>query len=94
MDFPPNIRVYSVVSVQQVEPARDPARDPWRRDFPRPPPVDADEYGEIFEAEIVGHRVLRSSRKKYRIHWVGYPIDQDQWVSDLDVTDALVEEYD
>jgi len=94
LDLPANIQIHSVVSVQQVEPARDPAGDPCKRDFARPPPVDADEDREIFEAEIVAHRVLRSGRKKYRVHWVGYPADQDQWVSDMDVSDALVQDYD
>ena len=37
---------------------------------------------------------MEDAGKKYRIHWVGYPADQDQWVSDLDVTDVLVEDYD
>jgi len=59
-----------------------------------PPRVDADEDGEIFEAEIVAYRILRNGRKKYRVHWVGYPGDQDQWVSEVGVSDTLVQDYD
>jgi len=94
LDLPSNLQIHPVVSVQQVEPVKDPTGDFWRRDFARPPLVDVDKDGEIFEVEIVAHRVLRSGRRKYRMHWVGYPADQDQWVSEVDMSDALVQDYE
>ena len=38
-------------------------------------------------------KALKSGRKKYKVHWVGYPSDQDKWVREDDMTNELVEEF-
>ncbi|KAF8439657.1 hypothetical protein BGX38DRAFT_1207033 [Terfezia claveryi] len=66
--------------------------DVWNREYPRPPAVD--EAEGLFQAEIIGHRFTRGGDIRYRIHWVGYPSDEDQWVRRDDVADILVRDYE
>jgi len=75
LQFPDNLKgIHPVVSVQQIERALDPSTDPWGRGHPRPPAVD--EEGEYSEAEIMGERTTKGGQKRYKVHWVGYPLDE------------------
>ena len=67
-------RIHSVLSVQQLEKAKFPAKDPWRRDHMRPLAIEED----VFEAEIIGEHTLPTGRRTYKIHWIGYPLDEAQ----------------
>ena len=78
--------------MQQVEQAVDLTKDSWQRDYPRPQAIDDD--GELFQAEIIGDRTLWNGTKKYKMHWIGYPSSEDQWLRQVDVTDDLVKEYE
>ena len=82
--------MHPVVSIQQVEKAPNPSENPWERDFPRPPPAQED---DIYLAEIIGERAMKGGRKKYHVRWIGYPLEQAQWLSEKDVTDELINEF-
>ena len=92
LNLPESMDIHPIVSVQQVERSSNPAKDPWKRDYPRPQAVDEDR--EIFKAEIIGDKTLRNGSKKYKVHWIGYPSSDDQWLRQMDVTDDLVKEYE
>ena len=92
LDLPPNINIHNVVSVQQVERAPNPHDDAWKRDYPRPAAIDEEEG--LWQAEIIGHRQTKGGRLRYKVHWVGYPADDDQWVRPEDVTRALIDDYE
>ena len=33
-------------------------------------------------------------KRKFRMHWVGYGANEDQWVREEDVTDELIKDYE
>ena len=87
LELPPTMHgIHLVLSVQQLEKAKNPADDPWRRDHARPPAIEKD----MFAAEIIDKRTSLTGRKTYKIHWIGYPLDEAQWVREMDVALATV----
>ena len=91
LNLPENIGIHPVVSVQQVERAPNPLQDPWHRDYLWPQAID--DKGEIFKIEIIAEKILWNGSKKYKVHWIGYPSSDDQWLRSTDVTDELIAEY-
>src|SRR5258706_18683 len=90
LELPPTMRgIHPVLSVQQLEKAKNPHEDPWRRDHARPPAVEED----VFEAEIIGERTSPTGQRTYKIHWIGYPLDEAQWVREGDVAPATVQQW-
>ncbi|KAH0788784.1 chromobox protein 5-like [Histomonas meleagridis] len=49
---------------------------------------------DVYEVEaIVGERTRRG-KKQFKVHWVGYPSEDDTWENEEDVDcDELIEEY-
>jgi len=92
LDLPPNIKIHNVVSVQQVEKAPNPHEDACIWDYPRPPAMD--EVEGLWQVEIIGHWRTKGGKLRYKVHWIGYPSDDDQWVWPEDVTKALINEYE
>jgi len=92
LDLPPNVKMHNVVSVQQVEKAPNSRDDAWKQDYPRPPAMDEGEG--LWQAKIISYRRTKGGWLRYKVHWVGYPSDDDQWVRPEDVTKALIDEYE
>ena len=82
--------MHPVISVQQFEKGPDPSTDPWKRDHPRPPRVEDD---DIYLADIIAERNTKSGRKKCHARWIGYSLEQVQWLGEGDVTDELVRDF-
>ena len=90
-DFRPEMRMmHPVVSIQQVEKDPNLSEDSWKRDYSRPPPAEED---DIYLADIIGERTTKGGRKKYHVRWIGYPLEQAQWLSEENVTDELIAEF-
>jgi len=92
LDLPPSVKIHNVISIQQVKKAPNSHEDAWGRDYPRPPAMD--EAEGLWQAEIISHRRIRGRKLRYKVHWVGYPSDDDQWVRPEDMTKALIDEYE
>ena len=87
LELPDTMRgIHSVLSVQQLEKAKNPADDPWGRDYDHPPAIEED----IFEAKIIDKRTSPTGRKMYKIHWIGYPLDEAQWIREKDVAPTTI----
>jgi hypothetical protein len=96
LQLPADWRIHPVISVAQLEPAKD---DPFSRDTTAPPPVDVDgeeqwEIGAIVRSELRGRG--RNRRTHYLVRWKGYGPEVDSWipVEEMDHAGDLVSEYE
>jgi len=70
----------------------DPAQFPMREP-PRPPPIIPED--NQYEVErIVEHRPRRGRRgMEYKVHWLGYPEEDDEWIKEENIDAQLVRDY-
>jgi hypothetical protein len=92
LHLPPSWRIHDVFNVSRLEPY-------YRRegtDLPSlPPAILMEDQTEEWEVErILGKRKTRGTTE-YRVRWVGWPPEYDQWVDAVDIhaTD-LINEYE
>jgi hypothetical protein len=86
----PNFHARLLKPFVENDDERFPLREP-----PRPPPlVPEDNQYEV--EKILDHRTKRQGRRQrneFLIRWAGYGSEDDQWVSEENVNERLVEEY-
>ena len=71
------------------------------REPPRPPPIVPED--NQYEVErIIDHRSGRrrrpggrreARRMEYKVHWSGYPEEDDEWIKEADIDEQLVQDY-
>ncbi len=64
---------------------------------PPPPPIEADEDGEVFAVEqVLKHKDVKrgkGTKRYYLIKWLGYPPEYNQWEPQAHLTERTIESY-
>lgn len=90
LEFPPNLKLHNIISIQEVEQSPNASKDPCHREYPRPSPVD--ETLGLYQARVIEKKALCSGKIKYKVHREGYPSEEDQWLGEEDVAQATIDE--
>ena len=73
LELPPNMHIYPVISVAQIEPAIDPAEDPYHRLPPPPGPIEEDNKNPVNPLyEIERFLNKEPGKDRYLVKWKGY----------------------
>lgn len=98
LDLPPTMKIHPVLSIAHLEP-RTPGPDPYNRSYPdlqRPDAVVEDRY---LVEKILDKKVRRIGRSRnmytfYRVKWMGWGPEHNQWVRAEDIDDDLIKDYE
>ena len=63
------------------------------REPPRPPPLIPEDEQYKVEAILDHKEVGRGRKRKYLVHWEGYEQDEDSWVTEDDIHEDLIIDY-
>jgi hypothetical protein len=103
LDLPPNLKIYPVISVANLEPL-PPGEDPYKRPYDdHPPPVEDDsslgndfdnDWRSFYIEKLIDRRHRRYGRGKkifeYLVKWTGYGPEFNEWYGE-DLLDNAVE---
>jgi hypothetical protein len=80
LELPPNYKIHPTFHARLLKPsiANDAEKFPGREPS-RPGPAFDDDDEEYEIEKILDHKDVRG-RRKYLVHWLGYPASDDQWV--------------
>jgi Chromo (CHRromatin Organisation MOdifier) domain len=102
LKLPITWKIWPVISVIYLEPAKTP--DPFGREVPQPPPVvrNADDPDAEWEVEaIVKKRTTRETRRRrdeneYLLRWKGFGSEFDEWKNEEELEECkkLIKEYE
>jgi hypothetical protein len=96
LDLPPQYSIYPTFHARRLKPyvPNDPEKFPERQPD-EPPAIFSDNDGEHYEVEsIEDHQDLRGGKRRYLVHWKGYPNSDDEWVHEDEIDGKeVIEDY-
>ena len=87
LDLPPQYSIHPTFHARRLKPyiPNDPEKFPERQPD-EPPAIFSDDDGEYYEIEsIEDHQDLRGRKRRYLVHWKGYPNSDDEWVHEDEI---------
>jgi hypothetical protein len=91
LDLPASIRIHNVFHVDLLLPYKE--TEEYGQAYTRPPP-DLIEGEEEYVVESLCDTRMRGRQRQYLMHWEGYPVSDDSWVSQKDLhTPELIEAF-
>jgi hypothetical protein len=86
LELPPNYKIHPTFHARLLKPAvpNDPEMFPAREPS-RPGPAFDDDDEEYEIEKILDHQVNARGKRKFLVHWVGWPTSDDQWIEEEDL---------